>query len=713
MKIPIATVLAAAGVLLWASAQDTDLPIRGFSPDAARSEHELEQKALAMPDPARLRAYMDRMAGEPHIAGSPQSREVAEYISGLLREWGLDAKVEQFEALLPYPTARSLEMTAPSHYRAKLQEPAIPEDPDSNDRHQVPPYNAYAASGEVTAPIVYVNYGVPEDYEQLKKAGVDVKGKIVLARYGKSWRGTKPKVAQEHGAVACLIYSDPRDDGYFQGDVYPKGPYRPRESVQRGSVMDMPLYPGDPLTPGWADEKGARRLSRDEAETLMKIPVLPISAADAEPLLENLAGAVVPEPWRGALPLTYHYGPGPAIVHLKVDFDWTVKPLYNVIATIPGSTYPNEWLIYGNHHDAWVNGANDPVSGTIVVLETARTLAELGKQGWRPKRTVKLAFWDAEEFGLIGSTEWVEKHRAELAAKTVTYINSDTNGAGKLHVAGSPTLQVFLGEVLRDIKDPASNKPLLEVTRSRVGSAMTRDSKETKDDGEFELGTLGAGSDYVAFYHHAGIASLNAGFSDPGSGGVYHSIYDSIHWFTTFQDRDLRYGRALTQVMTTSLLRLAGSELLPFEFNTLAITVSRQMEDARKLKGGEEVKFGELLDELSALRKAGDAYEAEVRRGGWQRGSREDLERINKVLFQSERALAPEPGLPGRTWYRNRLAAPGVYTGYSAKSLPAVREAIETSQLEEANREVVPIVAALKDLRGRVEQATRLLAGLQ
>jgi N-acetylated-alpha-linked acidic dipeptidase len=472
----------------------------------------------------------------------------------------------------------------------------------------------------------------------------------------------------------------------------------------------MPLYPGDPLTPGWAGEKGARKLPREQAITLMKIPVLPISYADAQPLLENLKGAVVPESWRGALPLTYHYGPGPAVAHVTLDFDWTVKPLYNVIATIPGATYPDEWIIYGNHHDAWVNGANDPVSGAIVVLEAARALSELVKEGWRPKRTIKFALWDGEEFGLVGSTEWVEKHQDELSRKLVAYINSDTNSKGTLGVAGAPSLQLFMSEVVRDIADPATGKPLLETARAKSASSTTRLASDPPSAPEtFELGALGAGSDYVAFYDHLGIASINAGFSDPSSSGVYHSIYDSIHWYTTQQDGGFTYGRALTQVMLTSLLRLANAEVLPFEFDTVARVTSRWMEEVRKLRGGDQVRFDPLMAELLALKRSAQDYEEQLRSARWQTATGANLARLNAIMFRAERELAPSGGLPGRPWYRHRLVAPGTYTGYSAKTLPAIREAVEGGRIDEANREVAPVIAVLREYRLKIEEAARLL----
>ncbi|MBV9155196.1 MAG: M28 family peptidase, partial [Acidobacteriaceae bacterium] len=451
--------------------------IRGFLAKDVAAERKLEQKAQSIPDPARLRKYMDFMAGEPHNAGSPRSRAVAEHILGMLKEWGLDARIEEFEALMPYPTVRQVEVVGPERYVAKLKEPAVPQDPTSGQSTQLPTYNAYSASGDVTGDVVYANFGVPDDYEWLTKQGIDVKGKIVLTRYGKSWRGIKPKVAAEHGAIACLIYSDPHEDGYFEGDVYTKGPMRPSNGVQRGSVLDMPLYSGDPLSPGWASEKGSKRLAISEAKTLMKIPVLPLSYEDAQPILEQLTGPVVPRDWRGSLPITYHAGPGAARVHMKTDYDWTTKPLYDVIVTIPGSESPDQWVIAGNHHDAWVNGADDPVSGAVTLLETARSLAELQQGGWKPKRTIKIAFWDGEEFGLLGSTEWAEKHQEELKQKAVSYLNSDNTAKGWIHVSGSHTLEEFATEVVGAVPQPGTSTTLLDASLHHPPS-VTQDEPE-------------------------------------------------------------------------------------------------------------------------------------------------------------------------------------------------------------------------------------------
>src|SRR5215472_5615976 len=504
--------LLAAAATLAAQSSVSNAPLRGFPQSEWAAEHALEEKAGAIPEAARQKTYLERMAKVPHHAGSAADAAVAEYALGLFKEFNLDAHIENFEALIPYPTSRTLELTAPVKFKASLKEPALAQDSFSSNATQLPTFNAYSGSGDVSGQVVYVNYGIPEDYDYLAKQGIDVKGKIVIARYGKSWRGTKPKVAAEHGAIGCIIYSDPHEDGYFQGDVYPKGPMRPPDGVQRGSVMDMPVSVGDPLSPGWASEPGSKRLAISEAKTLMKIPVMPISYSDATPLLQNLEGPVAPEAWRGALGFTYHIGPGPATAHFKLDFDNSTRPLHDVIAMIPGSTYPDEWIIYGNHHDGWVNGASDPLSGASSLLETARTLSELRKQGWRPKRTIVLALWDGEEFGLLGSTEWAEKHQDELARKAVVYINSDTNSKGQIGASGSHTLEKFMSEVLRDLKDPESGKSLLESTRTRRNRNGGAQQAQDSDPPGFHLGALGAGSDYVAFIDHVGVASLSLGF---------------------------------------------------------------------------------------------------------------------------------------------------------------------------------------------------------
>ena len=713
MKASLSLVLGASLTLAQSNLTG---PIRGFTAGDLLSERDRETRAKTVPDPERIRGYAKRMSAEPHHAGSPASRQVAEYIAGLLKEWGLDVRIEEYEALLPYPTARTLEMVKPTRVVAQLREPVVAADPDSGDRNQLPTYNAYSASGDVTAPLVYVNYGVPEDYEYLAKQGIDVKGKVVIARYGRSWRGVKPKLAQEHGAVGCLIYSDPRDDGYFQGDVFPKGAYRPPQGVQRGSVVDMPLYPGDPLSPGWASEKGSKRLSRDEAKSLLKIPVLPISYGDAQPLLAALEGPVAPEGWRGALPITYHVGPGASVVRLKLDFDWTNKPLYDVIATIPGSEFPDQWLMYGNHHDAWVNGASDPVSGAAALLETARTLADLSKNGWKPKRTIKLAFWDGEEFGLVGSTEWAEKHAAELDRKLVAYINSDSNGKGTLGASGSHALEQFVNEVARDLTDPVSGKTLIEARRDRPRPSQAANGGNVQPPvagDQIRLGPLGAGSDYVAFIDHIGVSSLNLGFGGEGGGGVYHSIYDSFFWYTKFSDGDFQYGKTLAQFNSLTLMRLADAAILPYEFGGLARTVKGYADELQK-QAGKNLNLTDLYSELTRLDANAKSYEQALAAAqkSLPQAAKQKLGQLNETLYRSERALASPNGLPGRDWYRHQLYAPGMYTGYGAKTLPGIREAVEASRWDEANQQAKQVAGVLKALNTRVEEASRQLKAL-
>ena len=516
-------------------------------------------------------------------------------------------------------------------------------------------------------------------------------------------RQTQSRAGTRRGRRASSI-RDPRDDGYFQGDVYPKGAYRPAQGVQRGSVVDMPLYPGDPLSPGWASEKGARKLSRAEAKSLVDIPVLPISYADAKPLLSALEGPVAPENWRGALPITYHVGPGPATVHLKLDFDWTTKPLYDVIAIIPGSEFPDQWVMYGNHHDAWVNGASDPVSGASALLETARALGGMLKKGWKPKRTIVLALWDGEEFGLLGSTEWAEKHGDELDRKLAVYMNSDSNGKGTLQVSGSHALEQFMTEVARDVQDPESGKSLLEAMKTRKNAEKG-----------FHLGALGAGSDYVVFIDHLGISSLNLGFGGDGGGGVYHSVYDSFHWYTKFSDASFAYGRTLAQVMAVSLMRMADAPVLPYQFGDLARTVRGYADEIQK-EASKESKTVDLRDvyaQLSKLEENSRSYEQSLSAGEGRLGKAQpqELAKLNQVLYRTERTLLAGKGLPGRDWYRHELYAPGFYTGYGAKTLPAVREAVDAGRWDEANREARPVAEALQKLNAQLEEATPALAG--
>lgn len=666
--------------------------ILGYPQSRVQPQQALEAKARSLTRAENVGKYMHVMAGEPHHAGTPNSKKVADYILHSMKSWGLDAEFEVFEVLLPYPKERRLELVQPEAFRATLVEPPIDQDRDSSDSNQLPTFNAYAGTGDVTAPLVYVNYGTPEDYEALEKMGVSVKGKIVVARYGRSWRGIKPKLAQERGAVGCIIYSDPKDDGYGKGAVYPEGPYRPPQGVQRGSVMDMPIYPGDPTTPFEPSVVGAKRLSVSEAPTILKIPVLPISHSDAQPLLEHIGGQDVPESWRGGLSITYRIGDGKAKARLQVNNSFELRKIYNVVATIKGKDFPDEWVVYGNHHDAWVNGANDPVSGASAVLETARVLGALRKRGWQPSRTIKLCLWDGEEFGIIGSTEWVELHAKELQNKLVAYFNSDSNGRGQLRAGGSHHLAPFLRELIAEVEDPVSKESVLEA-RMRLQRGMDGEDKP------FAVEAAGSGSDYAPFLHHITMPSLNLGFGGgcPG-GGVYHSVYDTITWYEKYCDPGHLYGKALSDVTLTAILRLANAPLLPYDFQELAATIEDYRADVDKLASnmGQKLNTEELASAVATLAKQGQSWNAWVtaNRDG-ATGNLTLLHAINSRLIGAERQLALAKGLPSRPWYRHQVYAPGLFTGYGVKTLPGIRESLEQGQPKLAQEHVVELKTAV------------------
>jgi N-acetylated-alpha-linked acidic dipeptidase len=707
----------------WSASLSAQSPLRGFPADALAERAPIEAILKNTPDTARLRQYLLAMTEEPHHAGSPGSKAVAEYALARFKEWGLDARIEEFEALMPIPIARHVELLEPDRYVARLAEPAITEDKDSGDRGQLPIYNAYSADGDVTGELVYVNFGLPEDYEQLAKLGIDVRGKIVIARYGRSWRGIKPKVAAEHGAIGCIIYSDPKEDGYYVGDVYPKGTMRPEFGAQRGSVMDMPTYPGDPLTPGWGGVKGGRKLERSEAKTLVKIPVLPLSSGDALPLLRALGGPVAPnDDWKGALPITYHVGPGPATVRVRLQFDWQLRSLYNVIARIPGAVYPDQWIIQGSHHDAWVNGAQDPTSSAVALMEMARAFSELMKTGWRPERTLIFALWDGEEWGLLGSTEWAEHHAAELREKAVLYLNTDSYSWGWLGTQGSHALRTFAEQVTRDAGDPRSGKSALEALAAREFSQAktAQDSARLRERG-YTIGALGSGSDYTAFLDHLTVASLHMGYGGGQETGIYHSIYDSYDFFVRFLDPGFLYGKAQAGAVGLALARLADAPLLPWSFVDAAKTFGTYVSELDSLATR---KLGAEILDLSAVRRAvdeldaaGKAFDAALERA-LARGSRSltsrrrELAAINREIYMTERDLGADEGLPGRPWFRHTIYAPGYYTGYGVKTMPGIREAIELNRPEEAKAQAAIVAAAIERMTARVRRATEMLGTL-
>ena len=695
-------------------------PLMGFTDASSKQQVATEQKFDAALSAKNVDQYIKEMSARPHHIGSPGGKVVAEYILNHFKSWGYDAEIETFMVLFPTPKERLLEMTEPVKYKALLSEPALKEDPTSNQAaEQLPVYNAWSADGDVTGELVFVNYGIPADYDQLARLGIDVKGKIVIAKYGRSWRGIKPKVAQEHGAIGCIIYSDPKEDGYYQGDVYPKGAFKNEYGAQRGSVMDMPVYPGDPLTPGIGATKDAKRLDRADATNLLKIPVIPISYHDAQPLLKSLEGPVAPEAWRGALPFTYHIGPGKTKVHLKLSFSWDLKPAYDVIAKIKGSEFPDEWVMRGNHHDGWVNGAGDPLSGQAAMMEEARSIGELVKGGWKPKRTLVFAAWDGEEPGLLGSTEWVEQHGQELQQKLVVYINSDGNGRGFFEAQGTHALEPFINEIAGDVIDPQTGISVLERKRDFdiVNAATSKAKKDLLAKKIVSLGALGSGSDYSPFIQHLGITSFNIGFGGEDPGGEYHSIYDSYYDYAHFKDPKFEYGVALAKVAGRTTLRMADAELLPFDFTSLYKTINGyvaevsaladQMRettavenqlikekryfyaaDPKENEAAPPIKdevpflnFASLQNSMTDLEKA-TKHLSDVLSSGKLTAAQKN--EINIKLYQAEQKLLTEKGLPRRGWYRHSIYAPGFYTGYGVKTLPGIREALEQRSWKEA-----------------------------
>ena len=559
--------------------------IFGFNPENSEKELALESKFDAQITPANLDTWMKELTSHPHEVGSAHGKSNVKYMENLFKKWGYKTEIASYYILFPTPKTRVLEIPGNSSYKASLQEPAFAEDRTSGQLdEQLPTYNAYSIDGDVTAELVYVNQGIPRDYEELARRGIDVKGKIVIARYGGSWRGIKPKVAAENGALACILYSDPRDDGYVQGDVYPEGAFKNEFGVQRGSVQDMPLYPGDPSTPNVGATKNVKRLEVREIETLTKIPVLPISYSDAQPLLESLGGPVAPHAWRGGLPITYHMGPSKIKVHMKLEFNWNIVEAQNVIATMEGSEYPDQWVMRGNHHDGWVNGAADPISGMVALMEEARAIGVLAKDGWQPKRTIKYAAWDAEEPGLIGSTEWVEDHADEIREKMVVYINTDGSSRGFFGAGGSHTLEKYINEVALSVIDPQKNISIAERSRSMQkvnGSPEAKIEAETRAD--LRISPLGSGSDYSPFLQHLGIASMNIGFGGEGNGGEYHSIYDSYDNFIRFKDPGFVYGGVLAKTAGRMTLRMANADILPFDFSGFVDNVAKFEKEVEEL----------------------------------------------------------------------------------------------------------------------------------
>ncbi len=748
----VAAALLASSLIIPSSSLGADeAPMAGYSKNSSQSEREWETKFRAVPDANNLREYMRRMSARPHHVGSPYDKDNAEWILAHFKEWGFDAHIETFNVLFPTPKVRVLEMIEPTKFTAKLEEPALAVDPTSNQKsEQLPTYNAYSPDGDVTASLVFVNYGLPEDYEKLDRLGISVKGAIVIAKYYQSWRGVKPKIAAEHGAIGCLIYSEPHDDGYTRDEVFPQGSMRNPNGVQRGSVMDFAsVSPGDPLTPGIGATADAKRLSVKEAKSIAAIPVLPISYGDAQPLLAALKGPMAPDDWRGTLPISYHVGPGPAKVHLELEFNWDLKPVNDVIAKIPGSVAPDEWIIRGNHHDAWVNGAEDPVSGQAALLEEARGLGILLKQGWKPRRTIIYAAWDGEEPMLLGSTEWVETHADELRQHAAVYINSDGNDRGTLNMGGSHSLEKFINGVARDIEDPETKMTVWQrLQLSKIAEAKSADDKkELRGRSDLRIAALGSGTDFTGFLDHLGIATLDLGYGGEDEQGIYHSIYDDFYWYTHFSDSDFVFGRAMAQTGGTSVMRLADAEILPFDFVNLADTVQTYIKELEKLLSDKQdeirernqeldegvfkatndprrpkvapareevpphLNFAPMQNSLELLTHSADRYRKALaqKQGSLSDAQTDWLRALNTQLIASERKLTNEDGLPRRSWYKHLLYAPGVYTGYGVKTVAGVREGIEQKKYSEADAEIVRVAKALQDEAQLVDSAAQVL----
>ena len=716
----------------------------GFTSEGAEAQRRLEALFDEQMNRDNLREWMQRITSEPFYVGTPHNKENAEWVADLFREWGYDTEIVEYQVLFPKPRIREVEMVAPEYYRALLAEPVLDADATSGVDGRLPTYNAYSADGDVTGELVYVNQGTPDDYEELDRRGIDVRGKIVIARYGGSWRGIKPKVAHEHGALATILYSDPRDDGYFQGDVYPDGPYKMAQGVQRGSVMDMPVYPGDPLTPFVAATADAERMTVEESPTIMKIPVIPLSYSDALPLLRALTGPVAPQAWRGALPITYHLGPGPATVRVHLEFDWNLEPAYNVIARMEGSEYPDEWIIRGNHRDGWAMGAADPASGHVAMMEEARAIGVLARGGQRPKRTIVFTSWDAEEPGLIGSTEWVEHHADELREKAVAYINTDGSGRGFLNIGGSHTLERMANEVARDVEDPQTGVSVWQRTQARRAVSGNAEATTRPD---LRISPLGSGSDYTPFLQHLGVASLNVSYGGENRGGSYHSQYDSFDHYTRFGDPGFYYGVTLAKTTGRMTLRLANADVLPMRFANFVDNVSLYVEEVIELldetrtsterenelvemnayalaadptqtyvppTAKDEVpylSFASLQNAMREIERSANTLDGEIRRvleSGLTRAQQAD---VNQVLISTERLMTNDEGLPRRPWFRHQIYAPGFYTGYGVKTLPGIREAIEQRNWEEASEQIELVADMLIRVSDALERAARILEG--
>ena len=671
----------------------------------ATAELKSESRFLAVPDPKRAEEDLRILTQAPHIAGSPEDKATADYVAAKFREAGLDTEIVEYRVWFNYPSEISVDMTAPAG--VMMHGPSrehVEGDPFQDDPRIPVPYNGMSPSGDVEAEVVYANYGSPEDFEKLAQMNVDVRGKIVLVRYGQNFRGVKTFVAQEGGAAGVIIFSDPADDGWKRGDMYPQGPWRPATGVQRGSVGYMFEFAGDPTTPGIASVPSlpdSKRTPPERSAQMPKIPTTPLSYEDAWPILEHLGGPESPREWQGALPFTYHVGPGPSKVKMHLKQDYQYRTIWDVIGRIRGSEFPDEWVVAGNHRDAWVYGAVDPNSGTAAMLESVRGLGELLKSGWKPKRTMIIASWDAEEEGLIGSTEWGEEHADELK-HAVSYFNMDVGVSGaKFGASAVPSLKEFLREVTKSVPSPQGGTVYESWRRANQAGSEFFNPQETSSStfrppvaqsrADVPVGDLGSGSDYTVFLQHLGVPSTD--ISSTGAYGVYHSTFDDFTWFKKFADPDFVYEQEMARVYGLEALRMADADVLPFDYEEYGKEIRVYIDGAKKKA---ESRFGNRMPDFSGAAEAARHFEeAGAKILSKEKKPPQDPSRLNHALGEAERALLLPEGLPTRPWYRHAIYAPGRYTGYAAVVIPGVNEAIDAGDLERTRQQLAALTAAL------------------
>jgi N-acetylated-alpha-linked acidic dipeptidase len=715
-KYSAIVILAMPLLLPFASGKNGNGDIRGFFPERVKSEHELESKLQSIPDAAHAESNLRHLTSQPHSAGTEASHQVAEWLRDQYRSFGFEAEIVTYSVWMAEPREVKLELVAPSKKALASPEQPVDVDKDTADPRAVMAYNTYSPSGEVTAPVVYVNYGTPEDYEELDSLGVSVQGKIAIARYGHNYRGIKSKLAEEHKAAGLIIFSDPADDGYMAGDVFPRGPWRPMSGIQRGSVLYTEYYPGDPLTPGVGATSGAKRIAPADATNLPHILTMPINAQDAWAILEHLGGPHVPRNWQGGLPFTYHAGPGKSEVHMKLAMDFAQRPIYDVVAKLHG-TDDGQWVLLGNHHDAWVYGAADPSSGTAVMLETARALGELARSGWKPRRTIVMCEWDGEEPGLLGSTEWVEANRAELQAKAVAYINTDVGVTGpNFGAAATPSLKELVREVAREVRDPQAGRSVYDMWREHSSqkkngvTGTARPELKAETPGETPVGALGAGSDFCPFFDFAGIASMDMGFN--GDYGVYHSLYDDFYWMKQFGDPTFVYHATLARIIGTVALRLDEADVLPFDYSVYATEITRMTSDVnarvREPKGAEASDWKAVSEAADQLSVSAAQTTVALRAISPAMLSPATQRELNRALASVEQSLLVPEGLAGRPWYKHAIFAPGSYAGYAAEVMPGVNEALDRNDPAIFHREASALAAALTRAAVRLDEVNSM-----